>query len=122
MAKRAPEETSTPLVVALVFFVLTTIAFGVMWYMSFSDQETMKAEADKAKKAEQAAKTQEGEAILKLRVNKSTTGSTRRATRGHRGGDERQGQGRRRGEAHPQCAGQAVQRPDPPRDGYLEGG
>ena len=33
MAKRAPKETSTPLVVALVFFVLTTIAFGVMWYM-----------------------------------------------------------------------------------------
>ena len=42
MAKRAaPKETSLPLVFALVFFVLTTIAFGVMWYMQYSDQAGM---------------------------------------------------------------------------------
>lgn len=39
MAKRTPKETSTPLIFALVFFVLTTIAFGVMWYMQYSDQQ-----------------------------------------------------------------------------------
>lgn len=43
MAKKT-KETSTPLVFALVFFVLTTIAFGVMWYLAYSDQETNKAE------------------------------------------------------------------------------
>ena len=39
MAKRAPKETSLPLVITLVFFILTTIAFGVMWYMQYSDQQ-----------------------------------------------------------------------------------
>lgn len=34
------KEASTPLICALVFFVLTTIAFGVMWYLSHSDMET----------------------------------------------------------------------------------
>jgi hypothetical protein len=34
------KETSTPLISALVFFVLTTIAFGVMWYLAYSDTET----------------------------------------------------------------------------------
>ncbi len=34
------KETSVPLIFALVFFVLTTIAFGVMWYLSFSEMET----------------------------------------------------------------------------------
>lgn len=34
------KEASTPLIFALVFFVLTTIAFGVMWYLSFSEMET----------------------------------------------------------------------------------
>ncbi|MFM8274963.1 MAG: hypothetical protein ACKODX_21890 [Gemmata sp.] len=47
------KETSVPLIFALVFFVLATIAFGVMWYLSFSDMEThvaarKKAEADLA--------------------------------------------------------------------------
>jgi hypothetical protein len=75
MAKRAPKETSTPLVVALVFFVLTTIAFGVMWYMQYSDQQAKDEEVKKAKSAEQAAKTQEGEALLKLRVNRVFAGT-----------------------------------------------
>jgi len=75
MAKRAPKETSTPLVVALVFFVLTTIAFGVMWYMQYSDQQAKDEEVKKAKSAEQAAKTQEGEALLKLRVNRVFSGT-----------------------------------------------
>jgi hypothetical protein len=37
MAKN--KETSVPLIFALVFFVLTTVAFGVMWYLSFSEIE-----------------------------------------------------------------------------------
>lgn len=34
------KEASTPLIFALVFFVLTTITFGVLWYLSFSETET----------------------------------------------------------------------------------
>jgi hypothetical protein len=37
---RKPKETSLPLILALVFFVLTTIVFGVMWYMTYSEQQT----------------------------------------------------------------------------------
>ena len=75
MAKRAPKETSLPLVVALVFFVLTTIAFGVMWYMQYSEQQAKDEEVKKAKAAEQAAKTQEGDAIRKLRVTRIYIGA-----------------------------------------------
>ena len=49
MAKK-PKETSTPLIFSLVFFILTTIAFGVMWYLAYSDQQTFidgKAKAEK---------------------------------------------------------------------------
>src|SRR5262249_8787826 len=58
MAKK-PQETSLPLVVALVFFVLTTIAFGVLWYMQYSDQQ---AKDDAVKKAQQDATAARGEA------------------------------------------------------------
>jgi len=57
MAKKAAagKETSLPLILALVFFVLTTIAFGVMWYMQFADQEAKVASVAEAKKSEAAA-------------------------------------------------------------------
>jgi hypothetical protein len=68
MAKRAAKETSTPLIVALVFFVLTTITFGVMWYMQFSDQVT-KDEAVKKANADASAKAGEAaDASMKARV------------------------------------------------------
>lgn len=63
MAKKS-KETSTPLVFALVFFVLTTIAFGVMWYLAYSDQETHKAEAATAKKDKASISSQKTEAEL----------------------------------------------------------
>ncbi|MFO0801105.1 MAG: hypothetical protein U0804_26875 [Gemmataceae bacterium] len=49
MAKSAPKETSLPVVVSLVFFVLTTIGLGVFVYVLFSDQEAKDAEVAKAK-------------------------------------------------------------------------
>lgn len=68
MAKKPGKETSVPLILALVFFVLTTIAFGVMWYMQFSEQqardEAVKKEKDKALAADAAA----AEAILESRI------------------------------------------------------
>ncbi len=58
MAKK-PKETNVPLIFALVFFVLTTIAFGVMWYLSYSDQQT---KDDAVKKANTELKTARDEA------------------------------------------------------------
>lgn len=49
MAKSAAKETSLPVVVSLVFFVLTTLGLGVFAYMLYSDQEAKDAEVAKAK-------------------------------------------------------------------------
>jgi hypothetical protein len=49
MAKKSSKETTNlPLVISLVFFVLTTIGFGVMWYMAYSEQEKFVADKKKA--------------------------------------------------------------------------
>jgi hypothetical protein len=48
MAKKS-KEPSTPLIFSLVFFILTTIAFGVMWYLAYSDIEQAKINEKKAK-------------------------------------------------------------------------
>jgi hypothetical protein len=68
MAKRAPKETSLPLVISLVFFVLTTIAFGVMWYMQYSDQQAKDEAVKKAAAEKTAAQGQEADAVRKLRI------------------------------------------------------
>ncbi len=49
MAKSAAKETSLPVVVSLVFFVLTTIGLGVFVYVLYSDQEAKDTEVTKAK-------------------------------------------------------------------------
>lgn len=49
MAKTAAKETSLPVVVSLVFFVLTTIGLGVFVYVLYSDQEAKDTEVAKAK-------------------------------------------------------------------------
>ncbi|HEX4611935.1 MAG TPA: hypothetical protein VH092_27310, partial [Urbifossiella sp.] len=48
MAKKPAKETSLPVVVSLVFFVLTTIGLGVFVYVLYSDQEAKDAEVKKA--------------------------------------------------------------------------
>jgi hypothetical protein len=49
MAKKSSKETTNlPLVISLVFFVLTTIGFGVMWYMAYSEQEKFVSDKKKA--------------------------------------------------------------------------
>ena len=62
MAKRVAKETNLPLVISLVFFVLTTIAFGVMWYMQYSDQQTKDEAVKKANAEKTAAQGQEADA------------------------------------------------------------
>ncbi len=68
MAKAKAKETSLPLIFALVFFVLTTIAFGVMWYLSFAEVEGAKANEKKAKDELAKPRSDSRESELKARV------------------------------------------------------
>jgi hypothetical protein len=74
MAKKASKETSLPLVFALVFFVLTTIAFGVMWYMQYQDQQTKDDAVKKATAERTAAQGEAADAIRKMRIYKIILG------------------------------------------------
>jgi hypothetical protein len=67
MAKKS-KETSTPLIFSLVFFILTTIAFAVMWYLAYSDQQTFVDKAAKADKDRTAMSSQKTEAELMARL------------------------------------------------------
>lgn len=68
MAKSKSKETSVPLIFALVFFILTTIAFGVMWYLAFSEQEKYVADAKKEKDAQKPLRDAARDAEVKARV------------------------------------------------------
>ena len=68
MAKKAPKETSLPLVISLVFFVITTIAFGVMWYMQYSDQQAKDEVVKKANSEKTAAAGEAADAKTLNRV------------------------------------------------------
>lgn len=62
------KETNIPLIFALVFFVLTTIAFGVMWYLSFSEMETHIAAKKAAEKDAKDVSNQKAESERLARV------------------------------------------------------
>ncbi|HEY1191525.1 MAG TPA: hypothetical protein VGE74_28080 [Gemmata sp.] len=62
------KEASTPLIFALVFFVLTTIAFGVMWYLSYSEMETHVNAKKNAEKDLATLRTAKDEAERMVRV------------------------------------------------------
>ncbi len=70
MAKKAAsgKETSMPLVFALVLFVLSTITFGVLWYMEFADREAKLKSVEDAKKDATAARAlaKDSDLIAKL--------------------------------------------------------
>jgi hypothetical protein len=75
MAKATkPKETSVPLIFALVFFILTTIAFGVMWYLSFSDMEAKNGEVAKAKAELPPLRKRADDAEVKARVYRAYMG------------------------------------------------
>jgi hypothetical protein len=74
MAKKPAKETSLPLVISLVFFVLTTIAFGVMWYMQYSDQQAKDADVDKYKKEKTLAAGEAADAALQARFYRLVIG------------------------------------------------
>ena len=57
MAKAPAGESKAPIIVALVFFVLTTLGLSVMLYMAYDNQAAIKATAsDAEKKATEAGK------------------------------------------------------------------
>jgi prefoldin subunit 5 len=66
MAKK--KETNVPLILALVLFILTTIAFGVMWYLSYSDMETFVNNEKKAKDDLTKVRSEMREYELKARM------------------------------------------------------
>lgn len=74
MAKRAA-ETNLPLVISLVFFVLTTIGLGVFTYVLYSDQaakdQEVKKAADEKKNASTVAKRNE----LRLKMYQIAVGT-----------------------------------------------
>src|SRR5262245_20560900 len=76
MAKAKPKsgETSVPLIFALVFFILTTIAFGVMWYLSYSDMEAKNAEVKKLTDEKKPLKDDARNNELKARVYRAYLG------------------------------------------------
>jgi hypothetical protein len=76
MAKKVAKETGTPLIVALVFFVLTTIAFGVMWYMEYAERENNAAKVADANKKATAANGAAKDAELLAKLYKVFLGVT----------------------------------------------
>ena len=74
MAKSKSKETSVPLIFALVFFILTTIAFGVMWYLAFSEQEKYIADAKTAKDQQKPLRDAQRDAEMKARVYRTYLG------------------------------------------------
>ena len=68
MAKKKSGETNLPLIIALVFFVLTTIAFGVLWYMQYSDHQAKEEAIKKAASDRAAAQGERADAELKAKV------------------------------------------------------
>ncbi len=68
MAKKPGKESSVPLILALVFFVLTTITFGVLWYMQFSEQAAKDEVVKKATDAKSAASAEAADAKLEATI------------------------------------------------------
>jgi hypothetical protein len=68
MAKKTAKETSLPLVISLVFFVLTTITFGVLWYTTYSDQQTKEDAKKKAEQEKVAATGAASDALLEAQA------------------------------------------------------
>jgi hypothetical protein len=75
MAKQQSGESKAPLVVALSFFVLTTLILGVLTYMAYSDVATQKAAAKQAESDKQAAVNKATEEQAKVLMYKVLVGT-----------------------------------------------
>jgi hypothetical protein len=74
MAKSKSKETSLPLIISLVFFVLTTVGLGIFCYVLYSDMETKDAEVVKARKEVADVRGQLKDAELVARVDRAFFG------------------------------------------------
>ncbi|HVK12529.1 MAG TPA: hypothetical protein VM597_27515 [Gemmataceae bacterium] len=75
MAKQQSGESKAPLVVALAFFVLTTLTLGVLTYMAYSDVAVQKAAAKQAESDKQAAVSKATEEQAKVLMYKTLVGT-----------------------------------------------
>lgn len=75
MAKQQSGEPKTPLVVALVFFVLTTLTLGVLTYMAYDQVSVQKAAAKQAEQDKQAAVSKATEEQAKVLMYKTLLGT-----------------------------------------------
>ena len=75
MARQQPGETKAPLVIALAFFVLTSLGLGVLAYMAYSDLEAADAAVAEAKKKEDAAVQLAETADAKAKLYKVAVGT-----------------------------------------------
>ena len=55
MARSQPGESKAPIVIALAFFVLTTLGLGVLTYLAYSERDALRAETKKAGEEKQNA-------------------------------------------------------------------
>ena len=74
MAKSQSKETSLPVIIALVFFIVATIGLGVFVYVLYSDQEAKDAEVVKAKKEVTDMRGSVKDAELIARIHRIFTG------------------------------------------------
>src|SRR5262245_59398294 len=74
MAKSKSKETSLPLIISLVFFVLTTVGLGIFCYVLYSDMETKDAEVAKKTKEVSDIRGQLKDAELVARVDRAYFG------------------------------------------------
>src|SRR5829696_7037012 len=74
MAKKKPESgPGTFMIIALVFFVLTSAILGVTTYLGFEGQTELEKQKVEAEKKEKAAKTQADEQIARRNVLRIAT-------------------------------------------------
>jgi len=73
-SKKPKKESGLPVVIALVFFVLTTVGLGVFCYVLYSDQEGIAAAAEKEKQTAQAAAKQQKIAENKAKLYRLVIG------------------------------------------------
>src|SRR3954454_22694404 len=64
------KETNLPLIIALVFFILTTIGLGVFCYTQFAEIDTANAAAKTAKDEVTASRKKTQDMELEMRVQR----------------------------------------------------
>lgn len=70
MPKKTAREAGTALILATVFFVLTTVTFGVLWYLEFAERDKNRADVEAKQKDVTAARGELADAMLESLVTR----------------------------------------------------